>query len=777
MAGEKDIVQNIKLNYDTNAKEIGKEVDGLTNAIDGSTEAQDKNAKELQKDEQAYKSFKTQIREATQELLKMSATYGETSKEAVAAAKKVADLKDQMGFAADLVDNFNPDQKFKALGAATQLAATGMQGVTAGMAFFGDQSEDTQKQLLKVQAAMAFSDSISSLSDVADQFAVLKTTVMNTWATLTTGKAVDTVATEVNTAAVAENIAVVEVETAAKTGSTIATTAATIATNIWNASMAIALAPVTLLVAGIAALALGIGYLTGAFGDFSGEAAKAEQANLALSKEIKDLTKANAASNEEMETSNKNALAMAKASGASSDAIRKLSEELINQEVAEKKLNNEKAKSIFLEAKRVAGLEDSTDAEKATAQKAAEYFVEQNHAYKKSLKDRKQLAVDHSIEIVQEQTDANNKLKEEQAKAEEERRKAKVDAYKKALYEARKNAQELASAENTALLELQDLKDKSDQEKLDRKAGRDLLEIEAIRKKGGDIAGLMSYHNELYTTLQDELDANNAIKEAEKAQKKIDDRLAFDEQYYTGVKEFEDAKNEEEIERVLNHKLDLLNIEEEAANRKLEIDGGTPEEVAEKKAQLAEYYNKREEEETKKSEDVKLAHKKAAQDQSFKLAGLAVSLAKEFAGKNKKIQKGILITENALGLSQIVINTMSGISKAMSKGLPAGIPEAVIVGLSGALGAVKTIKATAQGLKELGGGDAGSVPSMDAGVAGASGASGAPQVGFQSSTENQIATTIAENTNQQQVVKAYVVSSEVTTAQGVDRNITQSNSF
>lgn len=783
MADNKDIKQNIILNYDSNAKKVSKEVDGLSDSIDSTTASQQKNSQENKKSEENLKSFKTQLREATQDLLKMSQAYGETSKEAVIAAKKVADLKDQMQFSKDLVDNFNPDQKFKALGAATQLAGTGLQGVTAGMALFGDTGEETQKQLLKVQAAMAFSDAISNLSNIGDQFKTLKTTVLNTWATITTSKSAETVATEANTVAVAENIVAVEVEAGAKAGSTIATTAATIATNLWNASLAIALLPITLIVAGIAALVLGIGYLTGAFGDFSGDAAKAELANKALNKEMENLTKSTEKSNEQMEMAHGKSLALAKAHGASSEAIRKLSEELINQEVAEKKLNAEKAQSIFLEARRVAGLEDATDAQKKTSQEAYKVFQEQNSIYNDSLKARKQLAIDHSVEIVQEQTDRENKLKEEAQKAEEERRKAKAEAYKKALEDARKQsealAKELADAEKNALKELQDLNDKSDQEKLDRKAERDLQEILLIQKHGGDVAGLMSYHNELYTQLQDELDASNAEKEKAKNAQKIADRQAFDEEYYTGKKEFDEAVNEEEVQRILEHQLMLQQIEQDAAIAKVELDGGTPEEVLEKKQQLNEYYDQKEVETKQKANDTILNQKKAFNDSLTNLAGQAFNVAKDFAGKNKKAQKAILIAENALGLSTVVINTLKGVSKAMSKGV-AGIPEAVIVGAAGALTAVKMITSTAKGLKELGGGDAGQAPSVG-GVGGSGGSdtagSATPQVGFQSSTENQIATTLSNNANQTPIVKAYVVSSEVTTAQGVDRNKTESNSF
>jgi hypothetical protein len=93
----------------------------------------------------------------------------------------------------------------------------------------------------------------------------------------------------------------------------------------------------------------------------------------------------------------------------------------------------------------------------------------------------------------------------------------------------------------------------------------------------------------------------------------------------------------------------------------------------------------------------------------------------------------------------------------------------------GAIGAANIISSTAAGLKALGGGSAGSAPNIGTGRGG--GASAAPQVGFQASSENQVATTIAGNINEQPPVKAFVVTSEVTTGQALDRNAIDSNSF
>jgi len=172
-----DEQENIKLNFDSNAKQVSGDVNKLSASIESSTSSTNENNQAVEQGNQSYKTFKTQLREANAELQKSIQLTGESSQETIKAAKAVADLKDQMGFAQDLTNSFNPDQKMKALGAATQVAGTGLQGVTAGMALFGGESADTQKQLLKVQAAMAFSDAISNLSNLGDQWQLLKATI------------------------------------------------------------------------------------------------------------------------------------------------------------------------------------------------------------------------------------------------------------------------------------------------------------------------------------------------------------------------------------------------------------------------------------------------------------------------------------------------------------------------------------------------------------------------------------------------------------------------
>lgn len=169
--------QRVKITFDTNAQKAAQDTNALGASIEHTTDATEENTNAQNKNNESFKNFKTQLREANAELQKQIQLTGESSQETIKAAKAVAELKDQMGFAKDLADTFNPDQKMKALGAATQVAGTGLQGVTAGMALFGGESEDTQKQLLKVQAAMAFSDAISNLSNLGDQWKLLKNSI------------------------------------------------------------------------------------------------------------------------------------------------------------------------------------------------------------------------------------------------------------------------------------------------------------------------------------------------------------------------------------------------------------------------------------------------------------------------------------------------------------------------------------------------------------------------------------------------------------------------
>jgi len=136
----------------------------------------------------SVKSFKAQLREANGELVAMSERFGAASTEAIAAAKKVAGLKDAIGDAKALAETFNPDKKFVALGGAIQGAVSGFSALQGAQALFGSESKDLEKTLLKVQSVMALQQGISGVFAAVDSFKLLantvKTSVVSSFTTL-----------------------------------------------------------------------------------------------------------------------------------------------------------------------------------------------------------------------------------------------------------------------------------------------------------------------------------------------------------------------------------------------------------------------------------------------------------------------------------------------------------------------------------------------------------------------------------------------------------------
>jgi hypothetical protein len=173
--------------------------------------------------------------------------------------------------------------------------------------------------------------------------------------------------------------------------------------------------------------------------------------------------------------------------------------------------------------------------------------------------------------------------------------------------------------------------------------------------------------------------------------------------------------------------------------------------------------------------EAELAQKQAIEDAKFDLASKGVGLLSVIAGKNKTIQKAAIIADNAIAIGKTIISTVEANAKAVAASPTTfGQPFVTLNTIGAGVGIATSIAATAKALSAVGGGGAGAsggtFPATPRGGA-------APQVGFQNSQENQIGTTLAGNINEQPPVQAYVVSSEVTTQQALDRRRVNANSF
>ena len=326
----------------------------------------------FKKSEEAAKSLKAQLREAQAEVAALSDKFGATSREAVEAAKRAADLKDRIGDAKSLTDAFNPDAKFKALSGALTGVAGGFSVVTGLMGTLGSESKEVEGAILKVQSAMAIASGAQAVGESIDSFKQL--------------------------GAVVKSFSLVQkISTAAQW--------------LWNAAMAAN--PIGAIVVVVTAL-IAAGYALVKMFISSSEAADMAAANnKKLAKQMDLLSESIAKANAEGDLNRETQYRMAEASGASTKALRELNIALADQAIAQKKANAEKAQAIYFSVLQ-------SDADEEQTKKAKELFEKANKDYSDAITARNKIRIDNSVQEVQEATDAREKAAEAQKKANDE---------------------------------------------------------------------------------------------------------------------------------------------------------------------------------------------------------------------------------------------------------------------------------------------------------------------------------------------------------------------
>jgi hypothetical protein len=180
----------------------------------------------------------------------------------------------------------------------------------------------------------------------------------------------------------------------------------------------------------------------------------------------------------------------------------------------------------------------------------------------------------------------------------------------------------------------------------------------------------------------------------------------------------------------------------------------------------------------KDTADKKLEIEKALQQQKqdlqakdLEMALQGVGIIKSIFEKSKGVQKAAVIAESAIGIAKIVTSTQAANAAAIAKyslvpgGQAFATAEISRNKIGAGLGIAANIVATGKALKALGGGSA---PSGDIGGDGGGGGVIAPNLNVVGNTGiNQLATL------QQQPVKAYVVSNDITSAQQFDLKVQQ----
>ena len=122
--------------------------------------------------------MKSEIRELTVAAQQAVMAFGEFSPEAIRAEQALAQARDRMDDFNDRVAAVNPD-RFAQINTVVQGVARGFQAAQGAMALFGNESEDLQKTLVKLQGAMALAEGLEGLGKIEQQFTAIFNNVIS----------------------------------------------------------------------------------------------------------------------------------------------------------------------------------------------------------------------------------------------------------------------------------------------------------------------------------------------------------------------------------------------------------------------------------------------------------------------------------------------------------------------------------------------------------------------------------------------------------------------
>ena len=385
--------------------------------------------------------------------------------------------------------------------------------------------------------------------------------------------------------------------------------------------------------------------------------------------------------------------------------------------------------------------------------------------------------------FVEDEIVLETKLQTEQTKIQnkgiEDRRKKAEEARKKRLAEQEKFNQQSLSIQQKYSDAMQDLEDKTELEKLATQRIRAQRELQEL--KGYD----ESLYNKRLKELNAYYDAKETIenKRLEDEKKELAKKLQSDIDALTNkyekenklIKSYSDAQaliekdaRDQAIKQVYDDTVKEVTARQDAEYQALLDRGATPEQLATLKAEqntelvrLNDDYNNQ----IAESDRALAEQKKAILDSQLNATADVMGQAASLLGEETAAGK-------AAAIASTTVNTYSSATKAYDS--MAGIP---VVGP--ALGAVAAGLAIASGLKNVQ--EIMKVKTPDGGGGGSTGGGGnsyrgaTPQVQFQRSGTSQIQDAI--NQRNQEPLRAYVVSTEITSVQAEDRRREESNTL
>ena len=598
-------------------------------------------------------SLKAQLVAAQKEVQILSEKFGATSKEAIAAAKRAGELKDTIGDAKALTDAFNPDAKFKALTSSLGGVASGFAAYQGALGLAGIESKDLEKQLLKVQSAMAIAQGLQSIGESIDSFKQLKAVVIDTGANLKNGV--------VN---VFKSLATEQLTAASATG-TLTTAQKLYTFAVGTSTGALKVMRLALVATGVGALIVAVGFLIEKIVAWSSSTADAEKANDKLNATIDAQANAMDRAKDRLNKRIDYQKRVAELTGKTETEINNI-------------VRNGMHDRVSLSKKEYA------DLDKALKQKRKLYLS----AYADEDFDRAKSLQKEYNDLKNKKTNAKDFQKEQKDQLEINRLEEQKRINDEAAERAKENAAKIKEANADAKAKSDQKKAENKQIEADRlKANQDLLNLEAKNKQDRKDEALKEIEDQLSQA------SDARLSENDKAIQDVNDRyfslIAKAKEYNQSTIELEQAQKDE-IAKINKTASDAL------SEAQKEIDAKALSDKKEK--------DEKEVADAKNLQDRKVQMVRSSFDV---LTGIADSLSKG----NEADQRKAFKLNKAASLGQAIVNTGLAITGALTAGgnplkLATGM-QFVEAGLVGTIGALNIAKIAGSQFDGGGGGGGG----------------------------------------------------------------------
>lgn len=521
---------------------------------------------------------------------------------------------------------------------------------------------------------------------------------------------------------------------------------------IFNAVLA--LNPITLIIAGIAAL-IAAGYLLINYFQSSAKAAKLnEKAALDNEKALKKQTETLKRNNEEAQRKENQELAMAKASGASAEAIRKLELKLIDEKIARERSTKatlletyEINKNTLAKLRAVDASDEDIKKQVETTAENGKQILKQNDNIKSALGEKKDIQNRHLVEIKTDDVKAKKEESDRQTQADKSSRENAEKKNKELLALEKERIDNIRKLEN----ELLDTIEQVEQENANSKLSARQLEEQNVND---------FYYNLITQAEQSGIDT--ATLEQAKLNKLAQIKKTAEE------KAAEEKKVADEKAAVEKEKVDKLRIEtlkssqeqelialQENYNAKLLLAKGD----AELTTALIEESEKKKAEIEKKYSDIRKNQLIQGVQDGLSIIG---NLAELFAGKNEKQQKKAFKIQKAANIANALIDTYRATQSTFASTPGGVIIKSLAAGVALTAGLLNVKKITATQFNSTNP-DTSQAPTIT---------DNAPTLAQPNAPQFNVVgnTGINQLNNLNQPIQAYVVSGEMTTQQQLDRN-------